>query len=290
MNKLVGHKSILKELIHLYDNKIIPNKILLSGNKGIGKSLLVNHFLKYIYSKENSSNSEKLIDQGCHPNIFKISKNEEKKNIEISKIREMINFQNHSSFNNFQKTIVINDIEFLNLNSTNALLKTLEEPNGDDMFILISNSNSNILETIKSRCIEFKLSLTKRDIIDVVNNYFGENIYDQIPIDFLNSYVSPSFFISLINFFNENDINYKNITIENFLLQLIKDKFYSKNLFIKENLNLFIELFFYKNISITKKISFKTKDYFYLKFHQIKNYNLDIDSYFMEFEEKLLSE
>ena len=115
MRKLIGHASILKELVEFHSKKILPNKILLSGNKGIGKSLLVNHLLKSIYTKDNKMNIENLIDQNTHPNIFKIYKKDDKKTIEISQIRDMINFQNHSSFNNMHKTIVIDDIEFLNL-------------------------------------------------------------------------------------------------------------------------------------------------------------------------------
>ena len=60
--------------------------------------------------------------------------------------------------------------------------------------------------------------------------------------------------------------------------------------FIKEYLNLFIELFFYKNINISKKISFKIKKYFYLKLSFVKKYNLDFESFFLEFNDQLLSE
>ena len=290
MRKLIGHASILKELVEFHSKKILPNKILLSGNKGIGKSLLVNHLLKSIYAKDNKMNIENLIDQNTHPNIFKIYKKDDKKTIEISQIRDMINFQNHSSFNNMHKTIVIDDIEFLNLSSTNALLKTLEEPNSQDIFILIYNSNFKISDTLKSRCIEFKLNLKQREIIDIINEYFNDQVYEKISNDFKNLYTSPSFIISFVSFLNENKIAYNELSIEKFLILISKNKYYSKNNFIKNNYNVFIELFFFKNINVTKNIPFKVKDYFYNKLTQIKNYNLDIESFFMEFEEKLLSE
>ena len=135
MNYLVGHEMIYNNLVNLYDKNSLPANILLSGYKGIGKSLLVKKLLKHIY-KDNNSN---LIDKNSHPNIFFISKKEEKKNIEISQIREMIQFQNQSSFNNLSKIIVIDDLEYLNLNSSNALLKSLEESNNNNIFILINN-------------------------------------------------------------------------------------------------------------------------------------------------------
>ena len=48
--KLIGYKNIFENFIQLYDKNCLPNKILLTGNKGIGKSLFVKHFLSYIYS------------------------------------------------------------------------------------------------------------------------------------------------------------------------------------------------------------------------------------------------
>ena len=96
--------------------------------------------------------------------------------------------------------------------------------------------------------------------------------------------------IFLVKFFRENSIDYLNLTIEQFIIDLIKNKYYSKNHFINENLNIFIELFFYKNINRSKKISYKIKEYFYLKLSLIKKYNLDLETFFLEFEEKLLNE
>ena len=93
-----------------------------------------------------------------------------------------------------------------------------------------------------------------------------------------------------MNFLESNDLSIKDNSIEDLLSYIIKNKSYTSNDFIKEYLNLFIELFFYKNISISKKISFKIKKYFYLKLSFVKKYNLDFESFFLEFNDKLLSE
>ena len=290
MNKLFGHEYIFNNFIELYEKNILPNKILLSGKKGIGKSLFANHFVNHIYSNDNEIKANILIENNSHPNIFRIFKKKDKKNIEISQIRQMIEFQNRSSFNNKIKSIIIDDLEYLNDNSTNALLKSIEEPNQKVLFILINNSGRNIPDTLRSRCIEFKLFLKYKEIKLIVDNHFNDEIYHNISNDFVNYYTSPSFLIFLIEFFIENSIDYINLTIEEFIIDLIKNKYYLKNQFINENLNIFIELFFYKNINRSKKISYKIKEYFYLKLSQIKKYNLDLETFFLEFEEKLLSE
>ena len=287
MKKLIGHEFVFNKLIGLYKNNNLPNKILLSGKKGIGKSLLANQLVNYIYSKNDSN---LFIENNSHPNIFKIYKEKDKKFIEISKIREMIQFQNRSSFNNKIRSIIIDDLEYLTINSTNALLKSVEEPNENILFILINNSADKILDTLRSRCIEFKLLLKYNEIKKIVDIYFNDEIYLKIPKDFKIYYNSPSFLIGLIEFLNENCVDFINLTIENFIIDLIKNKYYLKNQFIFDHLNVFVELYFYKNINRSKKIPYKIKEYFYLKLSQIKKYNLDLEIFFLEFEEKLLSE
>ena len=290
MDNIIGHENTYKNFVSLAEKKSLPNKILLSGKKGIGKSLLVNNLLKFIYSYDNDEKINNLIKNNTHPNIYRIYKKIDKKNIEISQIREMINFQNSSSFNNKVKTIIIDDLESLNINSTNSLLKVIEEPNDNVLFFLINNSSYNIPGTLKSRCIEFKLFLKNYEVKSIVDNYFNEQIYKTISKDFINFYNSPSFLISLVEYLKTNSIDFNTITIENFIIYIIKNKYYLKDKFIVENLNFFIELFFYKNINLTKSIPFKIKEYFYYKLFQIKKYNLDFETFFLEFEEKLLRE
>ncbi len=302
-SKLFGHKTLFSNLIYLDQIEKFPNKILLNGPKGIGKKLLVSHFLNYLYSKNNeqfynlknneyniNNNLSLLISRNSHPNIFRIQKKKDKKIIDIDQIREMIQFTNQTSFNNERKFIIIEDINLLGINSANALLKSIEEPNNKTYYILINNSEFKILETIRSRCLEFKLSLNNLEAIEIVNYYFNSDKYNDINLDFINNYNSPSFLISLVKFLETNDLSIKDCNIEDLLTYIIKNKLYISDEFIKEYLNLFIELFFYKNINNSKNISFKIKKYFYLKLSFVKKYNLDFESFFLEFNDKLLSE
>ena len=171
---LFEHKEIFNQLNKLCKNDTLPNKILLSGEKGIGKSTLAYHLINFVLSeneehpyefennKINPNNkSYKLILNKSNPNFYLIDVLEEKKNIDINQIRELIINLNKSSFNNKKRFILIDNIELLNVNSINALLKILEEPNENINFILINN-NKRVLPTLKSRCLNFKVFLTKR--------------------------------------------------------------------------------------------------------------------------------
>ena len=180
---LYEHHVIFNHLSKLYLNKKLPNKILLSGEKGIGKATLGYHLINFVLSedeehsydfKNNKINLEnksfKLIQNKSNPNFNLIDVAEDKKNIDINQIRELIVNLNKSSFNNKKRFVLIDNIELLNLNSINALLKVLEEPNENINFILINN-NKRVLPTLKSRCLNFKIFLTNDQSIEIINKY-----------------------------------------------------------------------------------------------------------------------
>ena len=175
VTKLFGYYNFFEKLINIIKNKNLPNKILISGAKGIGKSIIGFHLSNYLLSldennsydfKNNLINKENrsfnLLNSSSHPNFVLIEKKVDKKFIEISQIRNLNSYINKSSFNNNLKLVFINDVEYLSNSSGNALLKILEEPNNNVQFILIYDSSKYIMETIKSRCIEFKLNLEQK--------------------------------------------------------------------------------------------------------------------------------
>ena len=152
-NKLIGYDKEFDDLSSLYKKNNFPNKLIFKGKKGSGKCTFAYHLINYIFSiNENhqydlnkklineSNNSYKLVLKNIHPNFFLIELKENKSMIDISQIREMINFSNKTTLNNSIKVVLIDNSEYLNLSSINALLKILEEPNEKLYFILIHDS------------------------------------------------------------------------------------------------------------------------------------------------------
>jgi len=303
--KLFGMNYFFNEIIKIYNKKKMPTKILLTGKKGLGKSTLAYHIINYILSntedfKYDSSNltinkenrSFKLLQNNSHPNFYLIDLLNDKKNIDVAQIREMITYTNKSSFNNMPRFILIDNIENLNKNSINALLKIVEEPNENIFFFLINNNEKYILPTLKSRCLTFNINFTFNQSMHVSNQILDKNIFDLINFDLINYYNTPGEIIHLIDFSKEKNIDLKDYTLISFLHLLIDAGYYKKNKFVKDLLVNFIELFFLKEykLSTTKRSLFNFYHNFMIKIHNAEKFNLDEESLFLEFKSKLLNE
>ena len=299
--RLFSHNKQFENLKNLYSKKKMPNKILFSGEKGIGKCTLAYHVINYILSlgEENSYddknlliNSEnrsfKLIQNKSNPNFILIDVSIDKKNINIDQIRNLIVSLNKSSFNNKPRIVLIDNIELLNLNSVNALLKILEEPNDNINFILINN-NKKILPTLKSRCLDFKIQLNFDQSIDTINKILNNNIYDLLNIDLINHYNTPGQLFNLINLQNQFDLNLKEMNLKDLILFIIKNKHYKKDFIINELIYSLIEFYLRSKISVDDISLINIKDYFLKKISDTKKFNLDEETLLMEFEDKVLN-
>ena len=287
--------------IDLYKNKKLPNKILLSGEKGIGKSTLAYHIINCILSFDEDhsydeksfkidpeNKSYKLILNKSNPNFISIDVNEDKKNIDINQIRNLVLTLNKSSFNTKPRLVLIDNIELLNINSVNALLKILEEPNDNIYFILINNHNK-ILPTLRSRCLNYNLHLKSEESFDIASKIFGENVKDLIHDQMINNYNTPGSILNLLYFANTNNVDLIKINLEDFIKKIIDEKKYKKDQFVNQLLYSLIELYFRQKVSIKNIKLLKIQNYFLKKINNTKVFNLDDETLLMEFEERVLN-
>jgi DNA polymerase-3 subunit delta' len=298
---LFSHKVEFHKLIDLYKDNNLPNKILFSGEKGIGKCTLAYHLVNYILSLNEDfsydlnnlkiipdNKSFKLVQNKSNPNFILVDIVEEKKNIDISQIRNLILTLNKSSFNTKPRFVLIDNIELLNINAVNALLKILEEPNDNINFILINN-NKRILPTLKSRCLNFKIQLTSNQSIDIANKILNNNYNEFLNEDFVNNYSTPGEILNLIDFANKNDIDLIETNLKDLIKKIIMDKLYKKNNSIKILIYSLMESYFRKNVSVTNIKLIASYTYFLRKIDNTKTFNLDEESLFMEFEDSILN-
>ena len=298
---LFSHKEEFQKLINLYKNNNLPNKILFSGEKGIGKCTLAYHLINYILSSNEDfiydldnltiipdNKSFKLVQNKSNPNFILVDIQEEKKNIDISQIRNLILTLNKSSFNTKPRFVLIDNIELLNINAVNALLKILEEPNDNINFILINN-NKRILPTLKSRCLNFKIRLTSKQSIEIANKILDNNYNEFLNEDLVNNYSTPGEILNLIDFANKNDIDLIETNLKDFIKKIIMEKLYKKNNSIKNLIYSLMEFYFRKNVSVTNIKLINSYNYFLKKIENTKTFNLDEETLFMEFEDSILN-
>ena len=295
---LFGLKKFLNELIYLYEQKKLPNKILLSGQKGLGKCTMAYHLINYALSEgeefsyntnQNEINplnrSYKLIQNNSNTNFDLIDVSSDKKNIDIDQIRKLIQKLKTSSFNNKPRFILIDNIDYLNKNAINALLKILEEPSKNVFFILINN-NKKVLATLKSRCLDFKIFLDNKESQSICKKILGKDFSDQINNELLDYYSTPGKILNLIEFSESNSIDLKDMKLGDFLTLVIDKSYYKKDTQIKFFIYDFFELFLTRKFS-SKHLDFR--EYFLKQMNNIKKFNLDEESLFIEFRNKLLN-
>ena len=313
--ELIGNKTLIKKLTDNFKKNKLSNSIIFFGSKGLGKSTLAFNFINEIFKDfelNNQHNSQpNLIYNNTHPNLKYINKqydektNKLKKNITINQIRNLESFFHQSSFNNLPKFIIIDSIDDLNINSSNALLKTLEEPKNNTYIILISHQLSNVLPTIRSRCIKFQINTPNINEFEQILNIQNDSIkYDNINFLYKISNGSPGLAIQInsdktnyliniiINILNEQkalseDIielsnSVKNFTDDEFKIFLIIIKYILIN-FIKINLgvdlsnNTFLDdnNFNFSKINLDNLTSMHILEYLNKNENDIYNYNLD---------------
>ncbi len=304
---LFGYDEYFNSFIRLFKKNKLPNVILLSGLKGSGKATFAYHFINYLLSNNEeyeyslndfsinpNNKSYKLLCNYTHPNFFLLENEPLDENIKIDKARNVIKFLSKSSYNSNIRIVLIDNAEYLNLNSANSLLKIIEEPNINTFFFIINNSNRKILDTIKSRCIEFKFFFTlpqKKKILEKItstyeNDFNIENIDDNFYFD------TPGNILRYLMIFNNSKMkSYQDkISCVSYLINQYKIK---KDPELLTSISTLIELFYNELALRSKKnlnIYFYNRSKILNQINHAKIFNLDKKNLFITIIDMLKNE
>ncbi len=157
MNSLPGQHRAKRFLLQLYRRELIPHALLFSGLAGVGKKALAHQFAKLLNCRNPQENdccdhcdACRKTDANVHPDVILIQR--EGAFIKISQIRELRNHLKFAPFEGIRRVIILEDAHRLNEEASNALLKILEEPPRNHVFILITPNPQMLLPTLLSRC------------------------------------------------------------------------------------------------------------------------------------------
>ncbi|AUG40011.1 DNA polymerase III subunit delta' [Pseudomonas chlororaphis] len=134
---------------------------LLHGPAGIGKRALAERLMARLLCQHPAGldacgqcKSCLLLQAGSHPDNYVLEPEEADKAIKVDQVRELVSFVVQTAQLGGRKVVLIEPVESMNINASNALLKSLEEPSGDTVLLLVSHQPSRLLPTIKSRCVQ----------------------------------------------------------------------------------------------------------------------------------------
>ena len=255
----------------LIESENFPKTSMFTGNKGQGKYTLISHLLFSIKDDKYDNNNYQINKNTKFYNSFYSGINTnficiDSSLIKIDDIRELKMNILSKKINNEKRFIVFDDIDLINLNCANALLKIIEEPLNNDYFFLINNKTQNIIETIKSRCVEFKIDMNFKGS----NNNIPEFLktFELKPlIDFDHNLLTPGLYLRFNQIMYEYNLNLNDTIYENF--QKILNNHKRNKLSINIDLMKYIINFYFEkeNKSISKFQIIKIID-------ELFNYNL----------------
>jgi len=162
---IIGNRKTIDFLDKSLCNNNIANFYIFSGPKGLGKFSTAQDLVKNIFLKDRPDLKQEDNFLEINSDFFVVKKEVDKKNISIDQIRELIEKFQSGTFLNSYKVAIIKDAENLNENSSNALLKILEEDRGKTLIILTVNNIENLPATIISRGQIINFFPVKTDII-----------------------------------------------------------------------------------------------------------------------------
>ena len=148
-----------QQLLSQHQQERLPHALLLSGHAGTGKRLFAQALAAYVLCSQPLEGKAcgkckgcQLLQAGSHPDLMFLEPEEKSRVIKVDQIRSLKSFASQTAQLCGYKVIIVQPADRLNINAANALLKDLEEPAAQTLFLLISDQPEQIAATIRSRC------------------------------------------------------------------------------------------------------------------------------------------
>ena len=171
---LVGHQSTLKTFMDAWndrDNHPVHPVWMLCGPRGIGKATFAYKIAKQVYGNVGDF----FIIDLAHNLDERGNLKPDAKNISVNTVRNMIEKMQMSSMSGQWRVVLIDAVDELTVAAENAILKLLEEPPQQTLFLLVTHQLSNVLPTVRSRArVEKMHPLTMSELRELCIRFMPE--------------------------------------------------------------------------------------------------------------------
>ena len=155
---ILGHDRIIEVLRRTLRGGKTAHSYLFEGVPGCGRKKTALTLIQALFCTALPDDacgvcpSCRKIEGGNHPDIHLLSPLPDKRDISVDQLREMQRELSLRPYEAPRKACIIDPAERLNASSANSLLKTLEEPPGNALIILLTENAGMLLSTVRSRC------------------------------------------------------------------------------------------------------------------------------------------
>lgn len=133
----------------MIEHKTLPHALLFVGPDHVGKTLLAKTLSRQVLGVQNLETQPDYLEL---KRLDDEKTGKRKSNISVRQVRELVGRLSMTSFTGGAKVIFVEEAHRLSMGGANALLKTLEEPKGQTLFVLRAPSVEDVPATIASRC------------------------------------------------------------------------------------------------------------------------------------------